>query len=1230
MQQRAPVRITLFLFLLFALAYGLLSGVKHKYSRSEMEEAVQFRVNQQLNRSDEEHKRFYELLANQKGIIDFKGLVKIPEITTLIYRNGILVYWDDNNLSPPELWNRPARYLGLIEENGNKFILNSKAFVSPAYSFLVVHAIKIYSRYPISNQYVQSGPNKRIFGEFDFYIGSNPGENFKEISFDGRTLFFVQVKSKLQNLLGDQALAMLLAHAFIFTWIGVFLIRFAFSTHSFISRITVLLLGLILLRAIMISLYFPMSWVQIPLFDPKYYAGSDINPTLGDLLINLLLIGIILYCGLRELLSFQTGEKIIVNKWTIRVLWMISLFGFLSIGIILYEILYSIAIDSKPNLDITLELNYKPIKLLLKSIFIPVMILFLMSLKIVAGIWDVLKSNTKVVDKWFFYAFYLIILLGAYFFQPNWFWVLLTGVVLLVFINSFGWPGGFDFFSFKTYVFYFLAGLAVSIFAALAITKASLARERYEKQKFAENILSENDIITEFYLNDTRQSIQKDAFITNRFLYPRIRKDLIEGKIKRVHLPAYFNKYDLHISVFDPAGNPLPESEIKQNYFEFLNKIRVLDSYTAFEDVYYLNLPSIDQGKRFYCACPILLKNNVIGYLMLELRISARKVDNVYPELLIDERLSIPRKSSSFSYGLFQNSQLSFMTDGFKVEPWVAADWLKDTSLFAEGVVYKDQHYFGVKGADGEAIIVTSRLEISNSYFSNFSLYMFVWILLLFVLLVLSGIFYYAKGLPFNFSTRIQLYLNVYFLLPTLILGVFTIWIVANNYRKDLVDSFRKRADVIARDFEISLQEYLDGQKNVFQLEEKLSKIAFYNKCDINLYNTSGRLLLTTEPLLQRYGLHSSLLSSNAFLSIVSYGMPDIVQKEQIGNLNYFSVYLPLRSSQTGSILGIISIPFFDATEEYERELIKVISNVLNLYAIIFLVFALASFLITSNLLQPFRLIGGTLRTTSLEGKNLPLSWPIKDEIGKLVEEYNRMIVNLSESKALLAKTEKESAWREMAQQVAHEIKNPLTPMKLKLQTLQRMLIHNAPDTKARTMETIQVLLDQIENLEHIASSFYDFARMPAVQSQVLDLSQIVENTSALYNIEDKSSVLISVESKPMWVYGDPKLIGQMLSNLLINALQSVPEGRKPTIHVSLYKKNPHTILVSVADNGSGIPETIQGKVFQPNFSTKYSGSGLGLALSKKWMESMGGTIYFATEANAGSTFYLEFPLHHV
>jgi two-component system, NtrC family, nitrogen regulation sensor histidine kinase NtrY len=249
--------------------------------------------------------------------------------------------------------------------------------------------------------------------------------------------------------------------------------------------------------------------------------------------------------------------------------------------------------------------------------------------------------------------------------------------------------------------------------------------------------------------------------------------------------------------------------------------------------------------------------------------------------------------------------------------------------------------------------------------------------------------------------------------------------------------------------------------------------------------------------------------------------------------------------------------------------------------------------------------------------------WKTDDEIGLMVKEYNQMLYSLSESKAELEQTQRERAWREIAQQVAHEIKNPLTPMKLTLQQLERSLeAGNAGPEKVN--KAVSSLLAQVNTLNEIASSFSAFAKMPEPVMKELELMSLLKRVTDLHS--HSGEIRLEVARREFLVKGDEQLLGRTFSNLILNALQAARPG-EPARVVIRAEVNGNKALLQFIDNGKGISADVAERIFVPHFTTKKSGSGLGLAISRQAIEQMHGRIWFETTPGKGTTFFIELPV---
>ncbi|MFU8812884.1 MAG: sensor histidine kinase [Balneolaceae bacterium] len=353
-----------------------------------------------------------------------------------------------------------------------------------------------------------------------------------------------------------------------------------------------------------------------------------------------------------------------------------------------------------------------------------------------------------------------------------------------------------------------------------------------------------------------------------------------------------------------------------------------------------------------------------------------------------------------------------------------------------------------------------------------------------------------------------------------------------------------------------------------------------------------------------------------------------VVRTASLGGEDLLIGYRAIMDDENNTV-GAIAIPTFVQSPVYTEQLLETTSYLFGIYLAIFLLFIIGSVMLSNRLTRPLQLIQRGLNKISRGESKSTIDVSSRDEIGTLAAAYNQMVARLDEAQKELIKAERESAWKEMAQQVAHEIKNPLTPMKLNLQHLQRQLEAN-PDNvlelKPAIEKTAANIIEQIESLSKIASDFSTFAKPISEPMEKTDMRQLIDSVEALYRADDQVTIQTRFQQTDLSLHCVRDEIRRVLINLVKNGIEATPDGQKPVVTLAV-EKEKESLLISVRDGGSGIPEENRPRIFVPNFSTKSSGTGLGLAISKKIVEAHQGTIWFETETGRGTTFYLRLPV---
>ena len=413
-----------------------------------------------------------------------------------------------------------------------------------------------------------------------------------------------------------------------------------------------------------------------------------------------------------------------------------------------------------------------------------------------------------------------------------------------------------------------------------------------------------------------------------------------------------------------------------------------------------------------------------------------------------------------------------------------------------------------------------------------------------------------------------------------------------------------------------------DINKKDINNSEYLKKYKENYFTDINIYDTNGFLVNTTQSKLFE-GFKSKIINKEAYENIQLRKRFYYSCTEEIEGIEYNSSYFPLLD-ENGNIHSIINIPFFDNKMSNNSNISNFIITYLNIFLVVMGISALIVILMTRKTLQPLEMIQDKMQKINLGGKNEAIEWKSKDEIGDLIEIYNKLIKELEISANKLMRSERETAWREMARQVAHEIKNPLTPMKLNIQFLQMAWDEKNPDIDRKLRETTKSILEQIDILSNIATAFSDYAKLPKKNIETFNLKEVIVNTINLYNNNDNIKIDIIEENESDYVINsDKNNLSIVFGNILKNAIQAIGKKENGRIEFRI-TDNGGRYRIEISDNGCGIGEEEKKKIFMPNFTTKSSGMGVGLSIVYDILQTLGGNITFESEVGKGTTFIVE------
>ena len=491
----------------------------------------------------------------------------------------------------------------------------------------------------------------------------------------------------------------------------------------------------------------------------------------------------------------------------------------------------------------------------------------------------------------------------------------------------------------------------------------------------------------------------------------------------------------------------------------------------------------------------------------------------------------------------------------------------------------------------------------------------------LFVLVILIGII----GLIRNRGIRnMRLSTRIMYIILTPVLAVFiyiffmSIRYVHTTYEQHQRHDLQMRSEYIQsylRSLYYSYPAFTQAQAQ--GLSSDLRDLGYDMNQDIHVYSLSGELIASSSPALFNSGILSRRMAPEALFS----GDHAVVCYEQIADHPYLVSYIPFHNGFFVPI-GYIAVPYFLSEQTRNAEVDALLARLLPPYIIVLLLALFFSFAAARSMTSPILMLTDKMRHFEIGAKNNHIDYPYHDELGELVERYNMLVDEVEESAEQLAKAEREGAWRTMARQIAHEINNPLTPMKLSVQKLQ--LKRGTDQFDAYFDKTTRMLISEIDNLAHIAQSFSTFAKQPEVVTTEVDVAEKLSHVITLQRANDQQIPIryVGADSGVMGL-ADKEQISQVFVNILRNAIQAL-EGRKDADIIVMLNAvySDKELQISFSDNGAGIPADIQEKIFRPNFTTKSNGNGLGLAISKRIVEGSYGRLEFET-SDKGTTFYV-------
>lgn len=964
----------------------------------------------------------------------------------------------------------------------------------------------------------------------------------------------------------------------------------------------------------------------LEIMDPKIYASSFLLPSLGDLILH------VLFSGIAFALIFRISLPSFLKKGAAfkGLGLLISMLIFFAADLVI-SIIEGLVLDSSISFDPSNIANINRYSLL-ASIAAAMCIYLLINMVRMS----VLSFSQTFKTGW-------IPLLGLGLFMT---FQILDGhrtIMSLLAPSAVALIIALIFTIFK--IKESTRGLVVVVSICALITTACYIYfgQKHEKEFlsfYANKLVTEKDVEAEYEFTRIENKLVSEFLVPEDFNSYITRKDQFEKRLRRLYFTGYLDKYDIRVFSFDSLGRSIGGPS--QYIYPYLSKLYDFNAMpTISNHFYHIKDPSVVNGYIARFDNCDLEGHNGSSFLVLQPKFI--QIPHLFPRLLKKGKPLSGYDVSQYSYAIYVNGTLRHQKGGFAYPIQLK----KNTFNADDYRFWADDYRHLVNRHSNIVTVVLSRsINYLNHIFSVFTL-LFLFFLVFFILWMIgirvvntlinkkknhaissqALLTYYAQNLGEAgmglLSSRIRLALSGLLMAGLLVSVYLTTQYVQSNYnermRENITSHLLEAANQLQN--EVNLSAKL-GQTDSRQL--LINQLNDLNKSVFHLYSTEGWLIATSEPQLFDQKILGRLMNPEAFHVMNGDKVSKFQHKETLAGLSYQSAYVPLLD-ENRSLLAYLNMSYFTEQEELNHEVSDFMMAYINLYFILFIAALTLAWFISLKITRPLTMIREKISHMVLGSTNEMIDWKQNDEIGQLVRQYNKMVLELEESALKLSESEREGAWREMARQVAHEIKNPLTPMKLNIQHLQRAW-YDKSDKLEHTFERVtKILVEQIDSLSNLASSFSDFAKMPNERFEVFDLRTVVNNAIHLFEKSSEVHFQSSLPDHTAEIRADKEQISRVFNNLFKNAIQAIDHEKEGKVEVIMYFRDGY-IVTEVCDNGSGIPDTLKDKIFVPNFSTKTSGMGLGLAISRKIVEVSGGSIRFESNEARGTCFTVELP----
>ncbi len=1103
-------------------------------------------------------------------------------------------------------------------------------------SSVSVALIPVKWDYFITNTYLRNSfaTGRDIERNYDISL-QQPGSQVN--SLHGKPLFYIVEKTSTVIAKNNLVAVWLRILAAICVLLFLHLLANVVMASRGLWRAVLVLAGSIaVLRAISYFFPFPLNFRQFELFDPSIYGSNVVFRSLGDLFINSLLFSwvvLFIHYHLQDK-KFEPPTQRPEWRWGFIVGAIVVL---ILSAFVAGDVVRSLVADSQISFDVinffTLNIYSVTGFVVLCSIAMGYFLLSQIMLYFVRPFSD-RRSPVPYLVMTIVGLVYLSFQLGK---EHAAFRLFVLGWLLLYLFLLYRLNLGLSIrkvASLRLIFWLFFFSVTITVVIVVENSKKELSNRKH----YAETLSTKADPSSETLLNTLLTDFRSDYLAAN---FRRLASDsasrYFKDSLVNGNFSGYTNKYETKIYTFDANERPL-FNEDNASYNELNTVLNTQAKPTNIPELYYYD-ESYDRFSYISKKAITTFDGDTLGYAFILANPRKYKTDALNLELFSKGSSNAIENSRVYAFAVYNNLQLVSSHNDYAFPTRLTlAQVPKDEFLTIQKSGYDELWY---RAGAQKVVIIAKENNFFIESITLFS-YLFCAFLLVTGLFSLFNLLIRTKFSRLRFrnywqmSIRNQVYGTVIFIsaVSFVVIGVATILFFISRYQNTNREKLSRVIHVMENEVRISLTDLaiFDDVVKVYdeayrgKLEKVIDKISEIHAVDVNLYDLDGNLRVSSLPLPYNKGIISTRMDPIAYYHLNKQKEVQYFKEEKIGKLNFVSNYVPVIDGN-GREYAYLNIPYFTSESKLQEEIANFLVTIINLNAFIFLIAGIVALFITNRITRSFSFISKKMKAVSLGQMNEAIDWRRDDEIGELVKEYNKMVAKLDESAVALAKSEREGAWREMARQVAHEIKNPLTPMKLSLQYLQKAINNNSGNVKELTANVAQTLVEQIDHLTHIAGEFSQFANIGDPHNEEFELNEVIKMVTQLHSINDRLRLTWNPTQQPIFIYADRTQINRLFTNLIQNAIQAVPEGK--IVEIDIYEElvDGNKVLVKVKDNGMGIAEELRAKIFTPNFTTKTSGTGLGLAMSKGIVEQAKGRIWFETSTGEGTTFFIELPV---